>query len=193
MSEAIAEFCVLKEIKLWLLKPFSTHVKQPLDLSTFGPFKIYVFQFIRVWQSRNFGDSLSKYLVILEAAYPALEKVFSNPDLVKSGFRQAGLFPWNPAAIDTRKLEPSKVFDERTIPTTEIPTQERLPTGSPERLPTGSQESLPTGSQERLPTVPQERPETCVEEIEDEKMFFFHGVLTRRKLLGMMLESWAQC
>ena len=109
MSEAIAEFCVLKKIKLWLLKPFSTHVKQPLDVSTFGPFKIYVFQLIRVWQSRNFGESLSKYQVILEAAYPALEKVFLDPDLVKSGFRQSGLFPWNPAAIDTREIRTSVV------------------------------------------------------------------------------------
>ena len=135
MSEAIAEFCVLKKIKLWLLKPFSTHVTQPLDLSTFGPFKIYVFHFVRVWQSLHPGDTLSKYLVILEAGYPALEKVFSNPDLVKSGFRQAGLFPWNPAAIDTRKLEPSKVFEEVTTPmdVSEQPTQESTP--SQERVP----------------------------------------------------------
>ena len=82
MSEEVAEFCVLKKIKLWLLKPFSTHVKQPLDVSTFGPFKVYLFQIIRVWQSKNPGDTLSRYLVILEAGYPALEMVFSDPDLV---------------------------------------------------------------------------------------------------------------
>ena len=53
MSEEVAEFCVLKKIKLWLLKPFSTHVKQPLDVSTFEPsFKVYLFQIIRVWQSQ---------------------------------------------------------------------------------------------------------------------------------------------
>ena len=82
MSEEVAEFCVLvlKKIKLWLIKPFSS--KQPLDVSTFGPFKVYLFQIIRVWQGRNPGDTLSKYLVILEAGYPALEMVFSDPDLV---------------------------------------------------------------------------------------------------------------
>ena len=126
MSEAIAEFCVLKKIKLWLLKPFATHVHQPLDLSFFGPFKIYVFQIIRVWQSRNPGESLSKYLVILEAGYPALEKTFSDPEIVRSGFRQAGLFPWNPEAIDTRKLEPSKVFEEAPDPVIEMVPQERF-------------------------------------------------------------------
>ena len=83
MSEEVAEFCVLKKIKLWLLKPFSTHVKQPLDVSTFEPsFKVYLFQKIRVWQSKNPGDTLSRYLVILEAGYPALVMVFSDPDLV---------------------------------------------------------------------------------------------------------------
>ena len=127
MSEAIAEYCVLKKIKLWLLKPFATHIHQPLDLSFFGPFKIYVFQIIRVWQSRNPGESLSKYLVILEAGYPALEKTFSDPEIVRSGFRQAGLFPWNPAAIDTRKLEPSKAFEEATNPMIEMVPQEQYP------------------------------------------------------------------
>ena len=94
-------------------------------MSTFGPFQVYLFQIIRVWQGRNPGDTLSKYLVILEAGYPALEMVFSDPDLVKSGFRQSGLFPWNPSAIDTRKLEPSKVSDEDSLPTLELPSQER--------------------------------------------------------------------
>ena len=152
MSLKIAEFCELKKIKLWLLKPFATHILQPLDLTVFGPFKTFLFQFIRLWQQNNAGDSLNKYDVISEAAYPALEKVFKDSEVVKTGFRKSGIFPWNPEAVDKKKLSPSKAFiqEEDSQERTSIPesvSQER--TSTPRSVSQERNSSVLNVSQER--------------------------------------------
>ena len=164
MSLKIAEFCELKKIKLWLLKPFATHILQPLDLTVFGPFKTFLFQFIRLWQQNNAGDSLKKYDVISEAAYPALEKVFKDSEVVKTGFRKSGIFPWNPEAVDKKKLSPSKAFIQ------EEDSQER--TSTPQSVSQEKTSNSRIVSQERTSTprsVSQER-NSSVQDVSQERI-----------------------
>ena len=107
----IGEFCIAKEIQLWLLKPQCTHVTQPLDLSFFGPFKKYVQKYAAAWQHSHPGDSLTKYTLVSQAAYQAMEKCLQNSkSSVVSGWRKSGLFPWQPNNVDFQKLLPSKIY-----------------------------------------------------------------------------------
>ena len=38
------------------------------------------------------------------------ELLVSRPEVIVSGFRRAGLVPWNPSAVEQEKLAPSSIF-----------------------------------------------------------------------------------
>ena len=118
----IGEFCIAKEIQLWLLKPQCTHVTQPLDLSFFGPFKKVIQRYAATWQHSHPGDSLTKYTLVSHAAYPAMEKCFQNSrSTVVSGWRKSGLFPWQPNNVDFQKLIPSKIYANDEVHGNSVP------------------------------------------------------------------------
>ena len=79
ISLAMAEYCKSQEIQPWLLKPNSTHLLQPLDLTFFKVLKTNLKQLCLAWQQdlRHIGYYLTKYTVapiLREAAEEVLEK-----------------------------------------------------------------------------------------------------------------------
>ena len=119
ISLAMDEYCKCQNIQPWLLKPNSTHLLQPLDLTFFKVLKTKLKQLCLVWQQdlRHIGASLTKYTVVpilRDAAEEVLEK---SPGTISSGFRRAGFYPWNPAAVDQAKMIPSTVFAPPSIDT----------------------------------------------------------------------------
>ena len=107
----IGEFCIDRDIQLWLLKANTTHCCQPLDLSFFGPMKKYIQKYAVAWQHSHPGESLTKYTLVSEAAYPALEKCLQSPrSTVMSGFKKGGIFPWCPSNVDLSKLKSSQIY-----------------------------------------------------------------------------------
>ena len=52
--------------------------------------------------------------ILRDAAEEVLEK---SPGTISSGFRRAGFYPWNPAAVDQAKMIPSTVFAPPSIDT----------------------------------------------------------------------------
>ena len=87
---------------------------QPLDLAPFGPLKAKLETLSSAWHHDNKGDVLNKYTLMPNVAYQAFEEVFSNRELIKTGFRIAGLFPWNRAAVHWEKLAPGSLYAEKT-------------------------------------------------------------------------------
>ena len=87
---------------------------QPLDLAPFGPLKAKMQTLSSAWHHDHRGEVLTKYTMMPEVAYPAFEEIFSNRDLIKTGFRIAGLFPWNPSAVHWEKLRAGSLYVERT-------------------------------------------------------------------------------
>ena len=57
----------------------------------------------------NCGQALNKYSIV-GLLRQATENTFSRPEIISSGFRRAGLFPWNTDAPDISKLLPGSVF-----------------------------------------------------------------------------------
>ena len=58
----------------------------------------------------NVGSSLSKYGVI-PLVHGVTEKILgTKPQLIVNGFKKAGLFPWDPSAPNSKRMDPSKIY-----------------------------------------------------------------------------------
>ena len=66
----------------------------------------------------NCGQALNKYSII-GLLRQATEKTLSRPEIISSGFKRAGLFPWNTDAPNISKLLPGSVFQSVTLGSTE--------------------------------------------------------------------------
>ena len=112
LSLAMAEFCRSKRIQPLLLKPNSTHICQPLDQTWFRSLKARLQRKIQQWHQclEHIGSSLSKYSVVPLLREATEELLEEKPSIMSNGFKQSGLCPWNPAALDSAKMQPSTVF-----------------------------------------------------------------------------------
>ena len=109
ISLAMAEFCKANQIQPWLFKPNCTHITQPLDLTVMKSLKDVLKRKVTEWQQRN-TTALSKYTVVPLLRASVEELLVSRPEVIVSGFRRAGLVPWNPSAVEQEKLAPSSIF-----------------------------------------------------------------------------------
>ena len=111
ISLQAAEFCKSQQIQPWLLRPNSTHILQPLDLTFFRSLKQEMKRLTWLWQTnpQNAGQSMNKYSVVT-LLRQATENCLHKETLVPSGFRVSGLVPWNPDAPNFDKLRPSDIF-----------------------------------------------------------------------------------
>ena len=120
ISHAMAEYCKAHGIQPWLFKPNTTHLTQPLDLTVMKSLKDKLKRKVTEWQQRN-PTSLTKYTVV-PLLREAVEEVLTKPSIIINGFRRAGLVPWDPSAVDTRKTLPSTVFASSKPSSSENPS-----------------------------------------------------------------------
>ncbi|KAK7605135.1 hypothetical protein V9T40_006993 [Parthenolecanium corni] len=101
------------------LPPHSSHKLQPMDLAVFGPLKLKWDEEIIKWQRTHYGCKLSKlvFAIIILKIW-----INSNPQNRLSGFRKAGIYPYNPNVIEKEEydIQQYKRFIERNNqPTTD--------------------------------------------------------------------------
>jgi hypothetical protein len=89
-------YCITSKIDLFLLPPHSSHKTQPLDLSIFGPLKTA----INLEVDRIFRHS-TVFLPRIEwtSAYIKARVRCFKPSSIESGFRKAGIYPFNPEIL----------------------------------------------------------------------------------------------
>ena len=110
ISLAMAKFCKEVQIQPWLLKPNTTHLCQPLDLSFFGSLKSRFRKNLYLWHQDNVGLAINRYTIV-PLLHKATETILRDkPMIIRNGFSKAGLFPWNPNAVDKSRMGPSSVF-----------------------------------------------------------------------------------
>ena len=66
------------------------------------------------WHHQHPGQVLTKYTLMPNVAYQAFEEVFSNRELLQTGFRIAGIFPWNRMAVHWQKLTAGTLYAKET-------------------------------------------------------------------------------
>jgi hypothetical protein len=89
-------YCITSKINLFLLQPHSSHKTQPLDLSIFGPLK----KAINLEVDRIFRHSTMRLLrVEWTSAYIKARARCFKPSSIESGFRKAGIYPFDPEIL----------------------------------------------------------------------------------------------
>ena len=118
LSLAISQLCDENKIQPILLRPNTTHLIQPLDVTFFSSLKALLKVEQELWHRKleNVGSSLSKYGVI-PLVHGVTEKILeTKPQLISNGFQKAGLFPWNPSAPTSKRMKPSQIYVSQPDP-----------------------------------------------------------------------------
>ena len=100
LSMDVTEYCVKSGIILICLLAFTTHLLQPLDLAVFKPMK-------EMWKTTvghfRFVNQRDPCKYEIPGLVQELLDKYPLDRSVINGFRKAGLFPWNPSAVDYTK------------------------------------------------------------------------------------------
>lgn len=130
-----------EDVILLCLPPHCSHVLQPLDVGYFGPLKA---EFAKV------AGDLSQYRHSYIVNKAEFAKVFRYPyqrckdrNLVVKGFRECGIFPFNPSAVDGSRLMP---LDSQPGPSTASPGEGSTSTPIAESSTIGTSSPGATGS-----------------------------------------------
>ena len=99
---AISEFCYRNDIILYCFLPHASHIMQPLDISVYGPLKLFWRQALTNFKTKyNLNMNRSHFFTVFDEAW---EEARSRPANVVSGFRKAGILPFDSTAIDYTRL-----------------------------------------------------------------------------------------
>jgi hypothetical protein len=98
-------YCITLKIDLFLLPPHSSNKTQPLNLSIFRPLKTA----LNLEVNRDFRHSTIRLLRVEQtSAYIKARTRCFRPSSIESGFRKAGIYPFDPEIL-LSTLEPSPV------------------------------------------------------------------------------------
>jgi hypothetical protein len=103
----LVTFCREKQIELVMLPPNSTHIMQPLDISFFHPFKETWKKCVPKWKNQQGVAHIKKEDFPLVLKF-TLDCMKNEKNVVMSGFRGSGLFPFDSKAVDYDILKKSK-------------------------------------------------------------------------------------
>ena len=104
----ISKLCDQENIILYTLLPNVTHLIQPLNLVLMGSVKSVYKEEVQTWHKENLGDVYNKEAFI--GVFTKLWKKCSNVENAVNGFCKAGIFPWNPSAVEGKKLAPALLY-----------------------------------------------------------------------------------
>ncbi|XP_067939803.1 uncharacterized protein [Watersipora subatra] len=136
-------------IILLTFPPHCSHRLQPLDLTVFGPLKVYYNEACNSWQLNYPGQSITIYNIpaLLDASF---SRAF-NPETIKSGFCRPGIVPFNRNVFSdadflcanvTNRADPTSTETPATpISSTEAPSASSLPVTPTLLLPAPTQPS----------------------------------------------------
>lgn len=93
-------------IKILKLPPHTSHLLQPLDLAVFKSLKDTWDKELVVWQRRNMGHKIpkKKFSELLGSVWKNL-----SPDVIKNGFKKAGIAPVDRNVIPIEKFDPESL------------------------------------------------------------------------------------
>jgi hypothetical protein len=103
------EFAMAHNILILSFPPNATSFLQPLDLTVHGPLKAKAAHFQKEMLRQNIA--LTQDSVLTHAIYPAWNQSFTAAN-IQSGFRTAGIYPFNPQAIPDSQLQAAQAFSE---------------------------------------------------------------------------------
>jgi len=108
MDIDMIDILVENDIHLYCLPPHTTNILQPLDLAVFRPLKTRFSNITDMVKLASLGSA--NPLSVTKKNFTALFKVAFEDAMsigtIKNGFRKCGIYPFNPDAIDKKRLMP---------------------------------------------------------------------------------------
>ncbi|XP_056636655.1 uncharacterized protein LOC130445153 [Diorhabda sublineata] len=103
VDERLIECALQNNVTILKLPPHSSHLLQPLDLSVFRSLKSRWDTEVIEWQRHHQGQRIPK-----NHFSKLIGKVWmeTNPDIIISGFRKGGIFPYNSEVISKEHFDP---------------------------------------------------------------------------------------
>lgn len=99
-----------QRIILFLLPPHTSHVLQPLDVGCFGPLQRIYNRECSTYLRQHPGQVVCR-LNICKISSKAYSLALS-PENLRSSFRRAGIYPFDPTAVPLYLLKPSEIFKQ---------------------------------------------------------------------------------
>ena len=125
VTQDVIETAIRNKILVFCLPAHSSHLLQPLDLSLFGPLK-------RGWVRACAAFNHIASMVVNQRNFARIFNVAwhssNTPEVIRGGFRQAGIYPFDPTQFDYSKLAPTIASSSRgTSSNSDPPTSEGSP------------------------------------------------------------------
>lgn len=100
---SLIELARANDVTILKLPPHTSHLLQPLDLSVFKSVKDSWDSKLVAWQRKNIGLKIPKR-TLSELIGQTWKEV--NPEILRNGFRKAGIHPFNSNAVPEDKYDP---------------------------------------------------------------------------------------
>ncbi|KAL0819258.1 hypothetical protein ABMA28_008498 [Loxostege sticticalis] len=100
----VIELAIENNITILKLPPHTSHLLQPLDIAVFKSFKSKWDAKLVDWQRRNVGTKMAKNIFSKTLADTWQE---TAPDIIKNGFKKAGICPFDANVIPVEKYDPN--------------------------------------------------------------------------------------
>ena len=107
----VIEFARANEIHLLCLPSHTSHVLQPLDVGVFKSFKSLFSKVCTQYMAKNPGRVITED--ILSSLVGNALAQSHTPINIFSGFKKAGIYPFNPGEVSDRQLAPSKAHNNQ--------------------------------------------------------------------------------
>ena len=125
VTQDVIETAIRNKILVFCLPAHSSHLLQPLDLSLFGPLK-------RGWVRACAAFNHIASMVVNQRNFAKIFNVAwhssNTPQVIRGGFRRAGIYPFDPTQFDYSKLAPTIGSSSRdAIRNSDPPTSESSP------------------------------------------------------------------
>ncbi|CAG4954999.1 unnamed protein product [Parnassius apollo] len=108
----VVQLAIRHGITILKLPPHTSHLLQPLDVAVFRSFKCKWDAKLVIWQRHNVGLKMPKNVFSQTFADTWQE---TNAEIIKSGFKKTGIYPFNPDVLTQDIFEPAayKRFKEK--------------------------------------------------------------------------------
>ena len=97
-----------KNVTLFVIPPYSSHLTQPLDVAVFGPFKVIYTSECQAYMKKFPGPNITSCRIAELINKPYL-KALSAENLI-SAFCSTGIHPFNNKAIPDSEVAPSLIY-----------------------------------------------------------------------------------
>ena len=124
ISLTLTDWAKTNNVILFVLPPHTSHLTQPLDVATFGPFKTMYNKECQNYMKNHPGMTVTKYQVAALTAKPYMKSL--TTENLASAFRKTGIFPFNNCVITDSQVAPPQSTSVKMMTLRKTKTEQQV-------------------------------------------------------------------